>query len=132
MPLLASQRYHPHRSGELSFGEDSVRRRHPLPGLFTPGTTRSWLLRGTHQRIGSGMLLQKPAGEFLAQGTGLLLPLRERHQFVGRCSAEHLVKGSHCLLDPLPPHLRPFARTERFLAIHSRCSCQRVARFLGS
>jgi hypothetical protein len=43
---------------------------------------RCQFLGWAHQRIGSGMLFHKPAGEFLAKGTGFLFAFRKRNQLI--------------------------------------------------
>jgi hypothetical protein len=121
--LLALQPYLPYGCGELPFGKSIVGRRYSLPRPVALGTAWRRFRGRADQRIGSRMLLQKPAGEFLAQGTGSLLALCEGDQLLGLGAAKHLIKGGHRLLDPLPSQVSASASTAWLGAFHGRFSC---------
>ncbi len=79
-------------------------------GLPWSATARAggWLVGGRlHQGIAGGVLLQEPGGQFLAEVTGQVFPLRERDQLILLLGVKHAIESRRSLCEPALAELFP-------------------------
>jgi hypothetical protein len=86
--------------GQPPLGQFFIRLSHPLSGMAALRTKRGRFDRGAHLGIGGHVLFQEPAGQFLAQRAGQLLPLREGDEGVLPLGVKHLLEGGRGAFKP--------------------------------